>query len=141
RVARVKVQALDLPHVPAVPDDGRIEIGVDRLTRDADVHAGELAALVDAGGEFALGDRPEVVVLHVLFAAPDQLHRDTGKLLGDGDGLARVVLRAAAPPEAAAEVELVDLGVLDRHAGLLARGRQRGLGVLGGRPDLDAIRR
>src|SRR5438309_8289697 len=89
RVARLLVQALYLPHVAAVPDDGRIEIRVDRLARNADVHAGELAALVDAGGEFALRDRPEVVVLHVLFAAPDQLYRDAGKLLGDGNGLAR----------------------------------------------------
>ena len=79
---------LHLAAVAVVLDDRRIEVGVDRLPGDADVHALQRAVCVEPGGELAHRDRPVVVVLHVLLAAPDQLHRSAGELLGDGDGLA-----------------------------------------------------
>ena len=61
--------------------------------------------------ELALRDRPVEVVRLVLLAAPDQLDRDAGEFLGDGGGLPGVVLRAAAPAEAAAEVVPVHLAL------------------------------
>ena len=87
-----------------------------------------VALVVEAGGQLALRDRPVEVVRHVLFAAPDHLDRHAGELLGDGDGLAHVVLRAAAPAEAAAEVVPVDLAL--RPAAMpdcLGQRGQRGL--------------
>src|SRR5690349_24246954 len=53
------------------------------LFRSADVHADQLAALVQAGAHLALRDRPVEVVRLVLLAAPDELHRRAGKLLGE----------------------------------------------------------
>jgi hypothetical protein len=100
----------------------RVAEGVDRLPGDAHVQADQLARGVDARDQPALRDRPVEVVRLVLLAAPDQLHRHAGKLLGDRDGLARVVLAAAAAAEAAAEVVPVHLALGERQSGHL---RQR----------------
>jgi signal transduction histidine kinase len=56
-------------------------------------------------------------VQHVLLARPDQLDRRAGDLTGDVDGLADIVLEVAATAEAAAEVQLVDVALLDRQLG------------------------
>ena len=59
-----------------------------------------------------------------------------GEFLGDGRGLPREVLRAAAPAEAAAEVVAVHLALADRNAGHLRQRRERRLEVLGRHPGL-----
>ena len=76
---------------------------------------------------------------HVLFAAPDHLHRQAGKLPGDRHRLAHMVLRAAAPAEAAAGVVAVDLALRQRQAGGFGQGGMRGLGVLCRHPGLGAV--
>ena len=116
RVARLFVPALQLAVVLAVLRCRRIEQGVDRLAGHAHVQADEVALRVEAGRQLALRDRPVEVVRLILLAAPDQLDRRAGELLGDRDRLAHVVLRAAAPAEAAAEVDAVHLA-LARAAG------------------------
>ena len=141
RVARLLRQTLQLPHVLAVLDSLRVQESIDRLPGHADVQSNELAALIDAGRQLALRDRPVEVVRLVLLAGPDQLHRDTGELLGDGDRLARVILRAAAPAEAAAEVELVDLASVERQSRLLGRGGERRFRILRRHPDFHPVRR
>ena len=67
--------------------------------------------------------RPVAALAHVLLAAPDQLHRHAGDLLGDLHGPGDVVLDAA-PAEAAAEMVLVDLALGRRQAGGPGRGRE-----------------
>ncbi len=79
------------------------------------MQADEVAVVVEAGRELALRDRPVEVVRHVLLAAPDHLDRNVGEVLGDGDGLMDVVLRAAAPAEAAADVGPIDLALVERE--------------------------
>ena len=64
-----------------------------------------------------------------------------GHLLGDQDGLGHVVVEGAAPAEAAAEVDLVDLALVGRQAGGRQGRRERGLAVLRRHPDLAAVRR
>ena len=78
----------------------------------------ELAGAIETGGQSALRDRPVEVVRHVLFARPDQLDGNAGKLLCDGSCLTHVILCAAAATEAAAERMLVDLAFFERQAGL-----------------------
>ncbi len=101
----------------------------------------ELAVLVQSGRGLALRDRPVEVVRHVLLPAPDHLDRDAGKLLRDGDGLAHVVLRTAAPAEAAAQDVLVDLALLERQPRRLGERGERGLAILCGDPCFRAFRR
>src|SRR5712691_878832 len=102
----------------------------------------QVALLVETGGHPALRDRAEEVVRLILFAAPDQLDRDAGRqLLGDLDRLADVVLGAAAPAEAAAEVDAVDLALGKRHAGGLRQRRDRSLEVLARYPRLGLVAR
>src|SRR5262249_47511620 len=103
------------------------------------MQADELAALVQACAHLALGDRTVEIVRLVLFPAPDELDGGPGELLRDRNGLARIVLSTAAPAEAAAQVELVHLAVGERHARLLARGRERAFGALRRGPDLDLV--
>ena len=116
RVAGLFAKALELTPVLAADDGGWIVQGVDRLARHANVQSDQVAVGVEASGQPALRDRAVEVVRLILLAAPDQLDRNAGKLLGDDDRLAHVVLRAAAPAEAAAEVIAVDLALV-RAAG------------------------
>ena len=53
-----------------------------------------------------------------------QLDRRAGHLLGDRDRLAHPVVHRAAPAEAAAEVQLVDLALRERQAGRFGRPRR-----------------
>ena len=101
---RLLVPSLELAAIPAIHDAGRVQGRVDRLARQTHMQAGQVAAGIEARGHLALRDRPEEVVRLVFLAAPDQLDRNAGELLGDGDGLAGVILDAAAPAEAAAEI-------------------------------------
>ncbi len=119
----------------------RAERGVDRLPRHADVQARELAVGIEAGRQLALRDRPVEVVRLVLLAAPDQLDRNAGEFLGDRHRLMHVVLRAAAPAEAAAEVVAVDLAFRERNAGGLRQRRERRLEVLRRHPALGLVGR
>src|SRR5215217_6720073 len=130
RLAGLLPVALELAHVLAVLDRRRVERGIDRLARDADVQADEIARRVEPGGEAALRDRPEEVLREILLAAPDQLHRRVRETLGDRDRLVDVVLRAAAPAKAAAEIVLVDLAFAERQARRRRKRGERCLGVL-----------
>jgi hypothetical protein len=103
RIAGFLPPALELALVLAFLRGGGVHVRVDRLPGKAHVQSGDLAVGVEPGGELALRDRPIEVVRHVLFAAPDHLHRDAGKLLGDRHRLSHVVLRPAATSEPAAE--------------------------------------
>src|SRR5882762_7480625 len=141
RVAGLFPHALQLAHVLAFLDRARVQPGVDRLAGDADVHADELAAFVQSRAHLALRDRPIEIVRLVFLAAPDQLHRDAGKLLRDRDRLAGVVLRAAAASESAAEVELVHLALFERQPRFLAGRGERAFRALRRRPHFDAVRR
>src|SRR5262249_28815159 len=139
RVARLFPHALQLARVLAFLDRAGIEERVDRLPGYADVQADELAALVEPGAHLALRDRPVIIMRLIFLAAPYELHRYARELLRDGDRLPRVVLRAAAPAESAAEVELVHLAVRERHTRLLARRGERALGALRRGPHLDLV--
>ena len=134
RVARLLIVSLQLTHVLAADDRRLVQGGVDRLPGHANVQAGELAVGIEAGRELALRDRAVEVVRLVLLAAPDQLDRDVREFLGDGHGLMDEVLRAAAPAEAAAEVEPVDIAFGERNAGGFRQCGKRGLDVLARRP-------
>ena len=105
------------------------------------MQAGELAVGVEAGGKLALRDRPIEVVGLVLLAAPDQLDRDAGEFLGDRHRLMHVVLRAAAPAEAAAEVVAVDFALGERNARGLRQRRERRFEVLRRHPALGLVGR
>ena len=103
---------------------------------------GHVALGVEAGGQLALRDRVVAAVRHVLFARPDQLDRRARHLLARSSTAWRdPVVHRAAPAEAAAEVELVDLALRGRQPGRLGRRGQRRLAVLRRRPDLAALRR
>src|SRR5881396_1138419 len=140
RVAGLFPKALELANILAFLDRARIQPGVDRLPGNADVHTEELAALVQPRGELALRDRPVEVVRLILLAAPDQFDGYAGELLRDGDRLARVVLRAAAPAESASEVELVYFARGERQSRFLAGRGERAFGALRRRPYFDLVR-
>ena len=74
----------------------------------------QVAVGVEAGRALEHGDRPEEIMRHVFFPAPDQLDGDTGKFLGNGNGLMHVILCTAAPAEAAAKVASIHLAFLQR---------------------------
>ena len=88
-----------------------------------DVQAGEVVVGVEAAGQLAVHHRVVVALHHVLFARPQQLDRRAGHLPSRSAPPGDVVLERAAPPEAAAEVDLVDVALLGRQAG---GGQQRG---------------
>ena len=138
RVAGRRGIALQLPIVLAVGHRSRIDERVDRLPRDAQVQGDEIVGGVQPSRQPALRDRPVEVVHHVFFPRPDHLDRHAGDLLGDQHRLAHVVLRAAAPAEAAAGIGLVDLALGERQAGRLGRGGERAFAILGRRPHLAA---
>ena len=76
---------------------------------------------------------------HVLLAAPEELHRRAGHLLGDGHHLPHPVVHRATPPEPATQIDLVDLALGRRQTRAFGRSGERRLAVLGGCPDLAAI--
>ena len=114
----------------------------DRLARQPHVQGDEVVVGVEAARQLALHDRVVAALAHVLLARPEQLDRHAGHLLGDQHRLARPVLvQAAAPAVAAAEVDLVDLALVGRQAGGGQHRRERGLAVLRRRPHLALIGR
>ena len=102
---------------------------------------GDVALRVEAGRQLALRDRVVAAVQHVLFARPDQLDRRAGHLLRDRHRLAHPVVHCAAPAEAAAQQQLVDLALRERQAGGFGGRGERRLAVLRRRPDFAALRR
>ncbi len=92
-----------------------------------------------AAGHLALRDRMIAAVRHVLFARPQQLDRRARHLLGDHHGLTDVV-GLAAPAEAAAEHQLVDVAFVGRQAGRLQHRGERRFAVLRAAPDLAFVR-
>lgn len=94
----------------------------DGLARYAHVERRQVAVIVQSAGELALRRRMIGAVQHILFARPDELDRRARQRLGDQHRLAGVII-AAAPAEAAAEMELMDFTLLRREArGLRRRG-------------------
>ena len=122
-------------------DDRRTHRGEDRLARQAHVQPGQVVVRVEAADQLALHDRVVAALHHVLLARPEQLHRRAGHLLGDQHRLRHVVLERAAPAEAAAEVDLVDLALVGRQAGGREQRRERRLAVLRRHPDLALVGR
>ena len=120
-------------------DDRRSHAGQDRLPRQPHVQAGEVVVLVEGADQLALHDRVIPALRHVLLARPQQLDRRAGHLLGDLHRLMDVVLGRAAPAEAAAEVELVDLALVGRQAGGGEHCRERGFAVLRRHPHLALV--
>ena len=105
------------------------------------MQADEIALLVEAGRELAHRDRPEEVVGLILLARPDRLDRNAGELLGHGHRLVDVVLGAAAPAEAAAEIMAIDFALRERQARRGRQRRQRRFEVLRRRPALGLVGR
>ena len=133
-------KALERGGVHAVHQGFRAQCGQDRLAGDADVQRRQVALVVEAAGQPALRDRMIGAVLHVLFARPHQLDRRARHLLGDQHRLGDVV-RAAAPAEAAAQHDLVDLALAGRQAGGFQRRGERRLAVLRAAPHLALVGR
>ena len=121
--------------------DRRAHGGEDRLAREPHVQPGQVVVRVEPAGELALHDRVKAALPHVFLARPQQLHRRAGHLLGDPHGLGHVVLERAAPAEAAAEVDLVDLALVGRQAGCRQQRRERGFAVLRRHPHLALVGR
>ena len=138
-VVRLLVQALEVQRVHAVLQGLGPHLGQDRLAGDAELEADEVALLVKAPDELGLRDRPVPAVRHVLLAAVDELDRYALHLLGDIDGELDIVLEGAAPAEAAAQVQLVDLALLERQARGCGGRRERALGGLRRAPDLALV--
>ena len=111
---RISGQSILAAVRPEALQNGRDRVQ-DRLAGDAHVQPGHVAVGVDAGGHAALRDRVILAMRHVLFAGPDQLDRNARHLLGDLHHL-RHIVGAAAPAEAAAEIDLVEVALLDWHA-------------------------
>src|SRR5262249_20679537 len=70
-----RVEALEGRRIAAVLQALRIEAGKDRLAGDAHVQPDEIAVRIEAADEPAHGHRMVAAMQHVLFPAPDQLHR------------------------------------------------------------------
>ena len=104
------------------------------------MQAGQVVVGVEAADQLALHDRVVAALQHVLLARPEQLDRRAGHLLGDVHRLRDVVLERAAPAEAAAEVDLVDVALVRRQAGGREQRRERGLAVLRRHPHLALAR-
>ena len=111
-------QALERERVAALVllDHLRPHAREDRLARQADVQAGQVVVLVERAGHLRHHDRVIAALRHVFLARPEQLDRGAREFLGDTDNLMHVVLERAAPAEAAAEVEHVDLDLVGRQA-------------------------
>ncbi len=75
----------------------------------------EIVVGIEGPGHFALRDRMELALRHVLFARPQQLDRRARHLLGDDDRLPDIIGHAA-PAEAAAEHQLVHFAFFGRQA-------------------------
>ncbi len=100
------------------------------------------AARVQSPGEPRHAGRAIVVVLDVVFAAPDKLHRRRRHCLGDARAEVDVVVGVRqTAPEAAAEREVGERDLLDVHAKRLGRGRPGVERILHTRPDLGALAR
>src|SRR5262249_40785095 len=139
RIARLFPESLQLAPILAVDDARRIQSSVDRLAAYTNVQPDQVAVPIQPGSEAALRDRPEKVVRLVLLAAPDQLGRHPWNLLGNPPRLVDVILRAAAPAEATAEIGSVGLAFGKRHAGGFRQCGKRGLRVLRWHPHLRLI--
>ena len=98
----------------------------------------EAALGVQAGHDTGLGDRVIEAVGHVLFPAPQQLHRPARKRPGDHYRLGHVI-RGAAPAESAAEDHAVHLDLLHRQPGGFGGGGMGRFAVLCRTPDLAEV--
>ena len=101
----------------------------------------QIACGVEPGRQLALRDRPVEVVRLILLATPDHLDRHVGELLGNLDRLVDIILRAAAPAEAAAEVMPVNFTFIERNAGGFGQGCQRRLQILRRNPGIGLVGR
>ena len=78
---------------------------------------------------------------HVLFARPQELHRDTGHLLGDEHGLPHEIVEGATPAERAAEHEFVYLALVGRQTRCSKCCGKGGFAVLRAAPDFALVGR
>ena len=129
-------RVLARPAMPPAARRARIDWPEMRMCRPV-----RLPSASKRADQLALRDRVVAAVQHVLLARPEQLDRRAGHLLGDRTAWRDIVLECAAPAEAAAEMDLVDLALVGRQAGGRQRRRERGLAVLRRHPDLAALRR
>ena len=130
--------ALDGVAVEAVLESSRQPTRQDRRAGDPVTEGDRRAADVQGRGHAVIVERPVDVVLDVLLAGPDHLHRALD-LLGDLHRLGDAVdLQPAA--EAAAEQVIVDLDLVQRQAGDLRCRRLRAGQDLRAHPDVAAIR-
>ena len=139
RVARW-AQALERDRVLAVFQCSRSHREQDRLAGQSHVQRREIVVGIEGPGHFALRDRMEFALRHVLLARPQQLDRRSGHLLGDRHRLADII-RHAAPAEAAAKDEFVYLAFFDRQSRSFQHRGKRRFAVLRAAPDLAFVRR
>ena len=133
-------ESLEGRGVHAVHEILRQQRGQDRLARDADLQTDQIALRIETTGQLGHRDRMVLTVRHVLFARPDELDRRARHLLGDQHGLADII-RTAAPAEATAQQQLVDVALGDRQARGFRRGGEGRLTVLRAAPDLALVGR
>ena len=133
-------QTLEGRWIHAVDQVLRQQRGQDRLARDADLQPDQVALGIEAARHLGHRDRMVLAVRHVLFARPHQLDRRAGHLLGHQHRLAHVV-GPAAPAEAAAQHQLVDVALGHRQAAGFRRRGERRLAVLRAAPDFALVGR
>ena len=110
-----RTQALERGRVHAVHQRRRTHREQDRLAGQSHMQRREIVVGIEGPGQFALRDRMELALRHVLFARPQQLDRRAGHLLGDENRLPDIIGHAA-PAEAAAEDMLVHLAFFGRQS-------------------------
>ena len=80
------------------------------------MQADQIAVIVEARRQLALRDRAVEIVRLIFLAGPDHLDRRIRERFRDLGRLVDIVLRAAAPAEAAAEVKAMDFALAERNA-------------------------
>src|SRR5262249_48092982 len=116
RVSGLLIKPLQLAHVFAADYAGRVQRRVDRLAGNADVQPSEIALRIKAGGKPALRDGAIEIVRLVLLSAPYQLNGSVRKRLVNRGCLTDIILCAAAPAKAAAQVQPVDFAFCERQS-------------------------
>ena len=133
-------QSLESDEIDTILHRLRTHRGQDRLRGDTHREADQVALVVETGLQLAHRHRAEPALPHVLLAAPQQLDRHTWQLPRQLNRLGHVVL-VAAPPEAAAEMHLVDHTLIGLQAGRLSGGGECRVAVLRRHPHFALLRR
>ena len=134
-----RIQSLEGHRVFTGHDVLRRHLRQNRLPGHSHVQPGHVPLRVQSGRHLALARGVEATLQHVFFSRPYQLDGRAWHFLGQCNRLAHVVGHAA-PAKAAAEVNLVHVALRLRQSRSFARGCQCGFAILGGCPDLTALR-